>query len=262
MAAAPEATTPFPPSSVLELPFLIWQRITSSVEEIKLEGWQRGAAAWGGGGGLDLGDGGDALSQLGGAGVPELGDGGSGGAAAQRAPRQCLSSSVIHIFEWYEDNGDNNFLTEVEFTCPLRRDTFFRYPFVRQLLEGKHLSYEKEKGSQWLIFNIWPVIQEGRGVEAWLGYKCFDPERLDKSFSLSLVLRIRLSESTDIVGAAIDCLRSSASLLDLMPQDAIKGDLTRLPNLQEISDKYAPPWVRFEDSHASISNYLRPDPLC
>lgn len=98
----------------------------------------------------------------------------------------------------------------MEFAYPLRRDTFFRYPFVRQLLEGKYLSYEREKGSQSLVFDIWPVIQEGRGVEAWLGYKCFDPERLDKSFSLSLVLRIRLSESTDIVGAATAVVRITA----------------------------------------------------
>jgi len=47
-----------------------------------------------------------------------------------------------------------------------------------------------------LLFGIYPVVWEGRGVEACLWYDCFDPERLDKSFSLSLVLR--LSESRDM----------------------------------------------------------------
>jgi hypothetical protein len=41
----PEAATPFPPRSVLELPFSIWWRILSSVEELKLEGMVRGVAA-------------------------------------------------------------------------------------------------------------------------------------------------------------------------------------------------------------------------
>jgi len=85
------------------------------------------------------------------------------------------------------------------------------------------------------------------------------PERLDKSFSLSLVLR--LSESRDIVAAAIDCVQSSASLLNLPAQDAIIGHLTQVHNLHEISDSYAPPFVSFEKDFASLSTWWRPDPL-
>jgi len=121
----------------------------------------------------------------------------------------------------------------VESACPLRRDTFFPYPFVRQLLQGKYLSYNKVKGRQKHHFIVSPVILEGRGVEALLWYEYFDPERLDKSLCLGLVLR--LSESTDIVGAATDCLRSSASLLNLPAQDAVMGELTQVPNLQDIT---------------------------
>ena len=72
----------------------------------------------------------------------------------------------------------------------------------------------------------------------------------------------RLSESTDIVGTAIDCVRSSASLLNLPAQDAIIGHLTQVRNLQEISDSYAPPFVGFEKTLASCSTGVRPDPLC
>lgn len=118
------------------------------------------------------------------------------------------------------------------------------------------------KGSQELILTIQPVVLEGRGVEAWLRYYCFDTQRLDRSFELGLALRI--SESTDIVGTVIDCWRQSASLLNIVPQDAIMAELTRLPNLQDISDSYAPPsWVRFEeDLYAFFSKWWRPDPLC
>jgi len=165
--------------------------------------------------------------------------------------RQCLSSSVVQKFEWYADCADK-FVADVESACPLRRDTFFPYPFVRQLLQGKYLSYNKVKGRQKHHFIVSPVILEGCGVEALLWYEYFDPERLDKSLCLGLVLR--LSESTDIVGAATDCLRSSASLLNLPAQDAVMGELTQVPNLQDITDSYASPWVvDFEDCYPCFS---------
>jgi len=159
--------------------------------------------------------------------------------------QQCLSSSVVQKFEWYADCADK-FVADVESACPPRRDITLRYPFVRQLLQGKYLSYEKVKGTQRFSFDISPLVLEGRGVEAflWYRYHCFDAERLDKSFQL--ILMLRLSESTDIVGTAIDCVRSSASLLNLPAQDAIIGHLTQVRNLQEISDSYAPPFVGFE----------------
>jgi len=109
-----------------------------------------------------------------------------------------------------------------------------------------------------LWFGIDPVVWEGRGVEACLWYECLDPERLDKSFWLFLMLRI--SESTDIIGTAIDCVRSSASLLKLPAQDAIIGHLTQVRNVQDISDSYATP--QESNSSASLSTFLRPDPLC
>ena len=169
--------------------------------------------------------------------------------------QQCLSSSVVQNFQWYEDCADK-FVADVESACPLQRVTFFRYPFVRQLLEGKYLKYNREEGSQELLFDISPRVLEGRGLEALLRYVCFDPMRLDKSFSLSLVLR--LSESRDIVAAAIDCLRSSTSLLNLPAQDAIIGHLTQVHNLQEISDSYAPPWVGFEFFFRFVKYILAP----
>ena len=175
--------------------------------------------------------------------------------------KQCLSSSAVQIFEGYADSADK-FVADVESACPFRRDTFSPYPFVRKLLQGRYLGYYKRvKGSQVLWFRISPVVSEGRGVEAYLWYESFDPERLDKSFRLAL--QLRLSESTDIVGTAIDCVRSSASLLNLLAQDAIIiGHLTQVHNLQDISDSYAPPFVGFEKTLASSSTWSRPDPLC
>jgi len=57
-------------------------------------------------------------------------------------------------------------------------------------------------------------------------------------------------------------VRSSASLLNLPAQDAIIGHLTQVHNLQEISDSYAPPFVRFEKNFDLFNTWRRPDPLC
>jgi len=71
--------------------------------------------------------------------------------------QQCLSSSVVQNFEWYADCADK-FVADVESACPPRRDITLRYPFVSQLLQGKSLIYEKVKGSQVLLFGIYPVV--------------------------------------------------------------------------------------------------------
>jgi len=71
--------------------------------------------------------------------------------------KQCLSSSAVQIFEGYADSADK-FVADVESACPPRRDITLRYPFVSQLLQGKSLIYEKVKGSQVLLFGIYPVV--------------------------------------------------------------------------------------------------------
>ncbi|KAG2639666.1 uncharacterized protein LOC120660815 [Panicum virgatum] len=180
--------------------------------------------------------------------------------AGQVLIRSSSSSSIAQTFEWYADCADK-FVTDVESGCPLRRDTF-RSPFVRQVFEGKTVVYQRMKESQRLYFDIWPSILEGRGVEAHIRYRYFDPQRLDKSFSIKLVLR--LSESTDIVGTAINCLQSSASLLNLAVEDAM-GELTQLHNLQDMSCSYAQfcPWVDIiQECYPDDTKFFRSDPLC
>ncbi|CAL5091763.1 unnamed protein product [Urochloa decumbens] len=171
-----------------------------------------------------------------------------------------LSTSIAQKFEWYADCADK-FVADVESGCPLRRDIFFRFPFVRLLFEEKTVRYERMKGSQRLWFRLFPVISEGRGVEACLRYRYFDPERLDKCLDLGLMLR--LSESTDIVGVAITCLRSSASLLNLVAvEDALMGELTLLSNLQGISYSYDPIGLFTKEVFAFLARDLRSDPVC
>ena len=99
-AVAPEAATPFPPRSVLELPFSIWWRSMSSRAATRCcssGGGEEGAGAWKQG-----------CRNSGHGGVPELGNGGKqaasqGGSASAQAPqirpaavrRACYSSGAV-----------------------------------------------------------------------------------------------------------------------------------------------------------------------
>ncbi|CAM0150100.1 unnamed protein product [Urochloa decumbens] len=176
-----------------------------------------------------------------------------------------MSTSIAQKFERYADCADK-FVADVESVCPLRHDPF-RYPFVRQLFEGKYFSYGSwgpwgQGRTPKIWFRLFPMISEGRGIEACLQYSYFDPERLDKSLHLWLMLR--LSESTDIVGIAISCLRSSASLLNLaVKEDAVMGELIPLlSNYQDISYPYDCIDHIYPEAYAFLSRDWRPDPVC
>ncbi|CAN6202907.1 unnamed protein product [Urochloa humidicola] len=173
--------------------------------------------------------------------------------------KEHLSSSVVQMFEWHAACADK-FVADVESCCSLRRDTFFGYPFVRQLFERKTFGYQRMKGSQRLCFHLLPVISKGRGIEARLWFNFFAPERLDKSLNLELMLR--LSESTDIVGIAISCLRSSASLLNLVALEDVVGELILLSNLQDISYSYDPPSLTSQGWYGFLAGVWRSDPVC
>ncbi|CAL5078078.1 unnamed protein product [Urochloa decumbens] len=168
--------------------------------------------------------------------------------------KEHLSSSVVQMFEWHAACADK-FVADVESCCSLRCDSFFHYPFVRQLFEGKTFGYQRMKGSQRLCFHLFPVISKGRGIEARLWFNFFAPERLDESLNLELMLR--LSESTDIVGIAISCLRSSASLLNLVALEDAVGELILLSNLQDISYSYDPPSLTSQGWYGFLAGVWR-----
>ncbi|OEL12713.1 hypothetical protein BAE44_0026266, partial [Dichanthelium oligosanthes] len=86
-----------------------------------------------------------------------------------------------------------------------------------------------------------------------------DRKRPEKSFSLWFVLR--LSESTDIAGIAMNCLKLLASQFKLVADTAM-GELTLLASLQDVSHSHAPPRVGIQEKHCKIVQTCRPDPLC
>lgn len=170
-----------------------------------------------------------------------------------------LTCDDVERFEQFADSA-RSILTHVESGCSLRRWMSFSSPLVRHLLERKTLIYRKVEAGQERRVSMWPAsLEEERGVEAHIEYKYLDRRRPEKSFALWVVLR--LSESTDIAGVAMDCLKSLASQFKLESDTAME-ELTLLANLQDVTHLNAPPWLGIQEDHCKIVQTCRPDPLC
>ncbi|RLN36227.1 hypothetical protein C2845_PM03G02190 [Panicum miliaceum] len=168
-----------------------------------------------------------------------------------------LSCSDVRRFEWFADCA-GKFVRDVEHGCSLRQHTFCN-PLVRHLLEGRTLRYEMVQGSHIRDIYMWPLCLENRGVEAELSYQYENFRMPERNFHLRLWLR--LSESTDIVGAAVKCLQCLASQFMLAAECAI-GELTLLPDLHDISHSNGAPWLGIQDSYTRLTRICRPDPTC
>ncbi|XP_066393168.1 uncharacterized protein [Miscanthus floridulus] len=176
-----------------------------------------------------------------------------------------LKTDDVRRFEWFADHA-SKFVRDVESGCSLRHHTFCN-PLVRLLLEGKTLRHQVLlHGSGRLRRRLYmqPLCLEGRGVETVLIYQYRDYSRTstpDKSFNLVLILR--LSESTDIVGTAIVCLQWMASQFKIATTEAAMGELTLLPDVEYTSHPHALCHAEIDqESYGDDTQYLRPDPVC
>ncbi|CAM0953211.1 unnamed protein product [Alopecurus aequalis] len=147
--------------------------------------------------------------------------------------KDCISRPCVKKFEWYAEKADK-FLRDVQTGSSPARYRFSN-PLITQLLEGKFLYYPMASGSQTLRLSIYPSFIEDYGAVASLSFKFQDLDTQMKSFSLSL--RLRLSESTDIVGISSKCLQS------LAPQFKPVADVA-LGELAQISTQVG--FLRFE----------------
>lgn len=171
-----------------------------------------------------------------------------------------LSPSIADTMEGYADAAEK--FLDAATNKYIRRDTF-RCPLVTQLFDGKPVRYRGDIGrSRHVYFLALPMILGGGCLVALVRYAYHDTVRVDESFQLDTILR--LSESTDIVATAIECLQSAASLHKLPLRDSVKGNINQLPDLiQGIPDSEGPrfPSVRKTEISKWIK-YFRADPLC
>jgi hypothetical protein len=171
-----------------------------------------------------------------------------------------IDADVVRRFEWFAGCAGRFVRDVAESGSTLRHHTFCN-PVVRRLLEGKHLRYETEQGAVLRFLDLWPLCIEGRGVETILEYQYQDRDAPEKNLLLHIVLR--LSESMDIFGTAIACLRAMASQLKLLVSEAAVGELALLATSVDMCRSIAPPWARIDEGdYSRASQAFRQDPVC
>lgn len=180
-------------------------------------------------------------------------------------------SAVVRRFEWFADSA-SEFLRFVELGgTPSCRRHMPLASFARHLFAGKELQHrivggdeheERHSSLLWLA----PFVTEEHGTEACLVLikkdRGGDTLGVGDSFFFSVILQ--LSESTDMVGTAVECLNLFPAHFQ-PAADTIRKELTQLPTTQDFSwAPYAGHWHKrhWDDLHSFSTRWFRPDPLC
>jgi len=171
-----------------------------------------------------------------------------------------LRTSTVQRFEWFAD-GATEFLRFVELGGTPRRHISF-YSLVNNLFAGKELHHKIIGANQHPSFELWlePFGTAEHGTEASLHLIQTDDSPALSNIYFSIVLQI--SESTDIVGTAIQCLQLFAPHFKCIVENIMK-ELTQLPTqcLSWVPSVHSNQQdrVRFKN-HAS--QWIRPGSLC
>lgn len=171
-----------------------------------------------------------------------------------------LSMSNVRRFEWFAE-GTGEFLRLVELGGGTPRQVMFFDPLVTHLFAGKMIRYKLVLGSQCHLVILQPIITP-HGMEGRLLYVVIDGDAPENSFFFTIFLRI--SESTDIVGVAVRCLKLFAPHFK-STTEAVKTKLTQLP-MQDLcwfpyveSSQKQRHWEKF---YTIFSQWFRPNPHC
>ena len=171
-----------------------------------------------------------------------------------------LSGSIVQRFEWYVD-GASDFLRFTELGGTPRHIMPFN-PLIRNLFTGKNLQHKISLGNECTFFLLWiPFSVTEHGIEASLFFLQKDGNAPENNFYFSVMLQ--LSESTDIVGIAVNCLQLFTPL-SKSTVEIIRNRLVQLPT----QDFRWAPYVDSQqkehwDNHPRFcTQWFRPDPLC
>ncbi|KAM3335690.1 hypothetical protein ACQJBY_029906 [Aegilops geniculata] len=114
-----------------------------------------------------------------------------------------VGSATVRRFEMLAD-GAGEFMRYVQLGTP-RQHLFFD-PLIGHIFAGKSLLYHVlDPGGQLHIFGIRSMSFEDRGLEVMVTFVYQDCKAPKNNFRLGFMLRV--SESTDIIGTTIKCLR-------------------------------------------------------
>ncbi|KAF7057122.1 LOW QUALITY PROTEIN: hypothetical protein CFC21_064449 [Triticum aestivum] len=170
-------------------------------------------------------------------------------------------TAAVRRFERFAD-GATEFIRCVQLGGTPRQPLFFD-PLIRHIFTGKTLRYMvMHTGGQYQYFGIRPMAFEERGLEAMLSFIYEDFKVPKNSFRLGFMLR--LSESTDIIGTTVKCLRLVTPHFKSTADAVIKGiiqlptqDFSCLPPEAESTNMQ-----HWNQIHKTFTGWFRPDPLC
>jgi hypothetical protein len=168
--------------------------------------------------------------------------------------------SSVQRFEWFAD-GATEFLRFVELGGTPRSHISF-FSLVNNIFAGRELHHKIVRGNQHPSSHLWlaPFGTAEHGTEAILIFIQKHDSLSLGNINFSIVLQI--SESTDIVGTAIQCLQFFAPHLKCAVENIIK-ELAQLPTqcLSWMPSVYSHKNDRiFVQNH--ISQWVRPEPVC
>ncbi|XBI32274.1 hypothetical protein VPH35_055745 [Triticum aestivum] len=163
-------------------------------------------------------------------------------------------AAAVRRFQRLADGADE-FVRYVQLGGTPRQNMFFN-PLIGHIFTGKMIVYQLLRpGGQYRCFRIRPINFQERGLEAFLSFMYQDSKVPKNSFYLGVVLR--LSESTDIIGTIVKCLRV------MMPHfnsttDVVIKEITHLPTQDFSYVAHKNHWVYVH----TLSEWFRPNPLC
>ncbi|VAH85051.1 unnamed protein product [Triticum turgidum subsp. durum] len=135
-----------------------------------------------------------------------------------------MGSATVQRFERLAD-GAGEFMRYVQLGSP-RQHLFFD-PLIGHIFAGKSLLYHVlDPGGQLHIFGIRSMSFEDRGLEAMVTFVYQDCKAPKNNFRLGFMLRV--SESTDIIGTTIKCLRRVTPHFKSTAEIVI-NEITQLP---------------------------------
>ncbi|XP_024317826.1 uncharacterized protein LOC112271859 [Brachypodium distachyon] len=174
-------------------------------------------------------------------------------------------AASVRRFERLAD-GANEFMRFVQLGGTPHRPHLFFDPLVGHIFARELLVYRvSHPGGQHRIFGIRPMDSKDRGLEIMLSFMYEDHKMPKNNFRLMLMMQ--LSESTDIIGTTIKCLRQVTPHFKSTADVAIK-EITQLPTQDflhipsEVAHKEHRNPRLWNHIHTTLTGWFRPDPLC
>ncbi|XBI32277.1 hypothetical protein VPH35_055748 [Triticum aestivum] len=165
------------------------------------------------------------------------------------------TAAAVRRFERLADGADE-FIRYVQLGGTPRQNLFFD-PLIGQIFMGKMIMYQLlHPQGQYHYFRIRPINFQEHGMEAFLSFIYKDCKVPKNSFCLGVMLH--LSESTDIIGTIVKCLRVMTPHFKSTTDFVIK-EITHLP-MQDFS--YIAHKKHLAHVDGALTEWFRPDPLC